>query len=44
MLYHLFYVGWDLVHFHGVASLFWIAMGLWGVYRAWQWHRHRRSR
>ncbi len=31
MLYHLVYVGWDLVHFHGMVSLFWIAMGLWGV-------------
>ena len=44
MLYHLVYVGWDVTHFHGLASLFWIGMGIWGAYRAWHWHRQRSRR
>ena len=42
MLYHLVWLGYDLLHFHGLYSLFWIGMGLWGFYRAWKWHRRRR--
>ena len=42
MLYHLVYVGWDLLHFHGIGSVFWIALGLWGAYRAYRWHHRKR--
>ena len=44
MLYHLVWLGYDLLHFHGLYSLFWIGMGLWGFYRAWKWHRRRKPR
>lgn len=44
MLYHLVFIGWDLMHFHGAYSLFWIGMGAWGFYRAWRWRRRRTYR
>ena len=44
MLYHAVWLGYNLIRFHGVYSLFWIGMSVWGIYRAWQWHRRKARR
>ncbi len=44
MLYHLVYLGYDLTHFHGLSSLFWIGMGVWAIWRSVRWHRRRAYR
>ena len=44
MFYHLVWIGYDLTHFHGLSSLFWIAMGVWAIIRIRRWHHHRSYR
>lgn len=42
MLYHSAYLIYDLTHFHGIGSLFWIVMGVFAIWRSVRWHLRRR--
>ncbi|MBX5466887.1 MAG: hypothetical protein K6U14_05255 [Firmicutes bacterium] len=43
MLYHLAWLAYDLTHWRGPWTLFWIAMGVWALIRG-LWGAYRKGR
>ena len=41
MLYHSIWLIYNVVHFRSPLAWFWIAMSLWGIWRAYRWHQRR---
>jgi hypothetical protein len=44
MAYHAVWLIYDLTHWRGPWTLFWIGMSGWALGRWWRWHRHRQLR